>query len=177
MAEQARFTTISQRRTGELTPTTPPSSSNPPILSLSFEESYEGSPKKTPMRPPLTPTPTDNTPMDDQFMEITIEPIEITKGFTGSDVDTLPYWIAISFLFGSVLYTSGSFFWIIDDYLTDNDYFALVTVAFLIGGTAFLVGGYINFYGVINSPDPDEGLKGHPRRRRFFFHSGFCTYI
>merc|ERR1719242_1346581 len=127
------------------------------------------------MRPPLTPS---INPMDaDQFMEITIEPIEITKDMmTVAELETLPYWISISFLFGSVLYTSGSFFWIIDDYLTENDYFALVTVAFLIGGTAFLLGGYMNFYGIINSPDPDEDLKGHKKRRRFFFHSGKKTW-
>ena len=43
---------------------------------------------------------------------------------------TVSYWISISFIFGSVLFTTGSFFWIIEAYITLSDYYTLVTVAF-----------------------------------------------
>jgi len=60
--------------------------------------------------------------------------------------DTLPYWISVNFLFGSLLYTSGSLAWTFDHYLTPNDYYSLVTVAFFTGGTSFGLGNAMNLY-------------------------------
>jgi len=60
--------------------------------------------------------------------------------------DTLPYWISVQFVFGSVLYTSGSLAWTFDHYLTPNDYYSLVTVAFFTGGTSFGVANFMNLY-------------------------------
>lgn len=63
-----------------------------------------------------------------------------------SDKDSLPYWISVQFVFGSLLYTSGSLAWTFDHYLTPNDYYSLVTVAFFTGGTSFGVANFMNLY-------------------------------
>ena len=49
-------------------------------------------------------------------------------------------------IFGGVLYCSASLFWIMDTVLSNNDYYALVTVGYFTGGTSFGSANYLNFY-------------------------------
>jgi len=78
--------------------------------------------------------------------ETTTRTYEEAAATTSAAVDTLPYWISVNFVFGSLLYTSGSLAWTFDHYLTPNDYYSLVTVAFFTGGTSFGVANFMNLY-------------------------------
>jgi len=68
---------------------------------------------------------------------------------------SISYWISISFLFGAILFFSGSIFWIYDDVEADDSYI-LVVVAFFVGTVAFLIGSYLGLYEVINIDSSDE---------------------
>eukprot|EP01084_Bolivina_argentea_P259972 438877_1 len=69
---------------------------------------------------------------------------------------TISYWIAISFIFGSLLLTTGSFFWIIKNSITSSDYYTLVDVAYLTGGIAYEFGSYLTYYSIINESNKNK---------------------
>jgi len=70
---------------------------------------------------------------------------------------SLSYWMAVSTLIGSVLFTLGSFFWLFDDAFTDAASQALITYPFVAGAILFSVACYIGYFEVIN--DDEDELK------------------
>ena len=85
---------------------------------------------------------------------------------------TVSYWISISFIFGSLLFTTGSAFWIIDDYITTEDYYALVTVAYFAGACAFGTGSYFGYHEVINELQKKHKPQKRVHKRLWLFLSG-----
>lgn len=77
---------------------------------------------------------------------------------------TVAYWISISFLFGAILFLSGSIFWLYEDHIETDDVYILVTVGFFVGTIAFLVGSYLGLYEVINTEDDEDS---NPHRNRY----------
>jgi len=71
---------------------------------------------------------------------------------------TACYWVSIMFIIGSVLFTSGSWFWLYD--LNYTQQLALVDWPFFIGSIAFNVGAYISWWQTMNlkSPPPPQTI-------------------
>lgn len=65
---------------------------------------------------------------------------------------TACYWVAISFIFGSIVFTSGSFFWLFD--LNETQEMALVNYPYFAGSITFSVGSYISWWETMNLKDP-----------------------
>ena len=63
---------------------------------------------------------------------------------------TVSYWISISFIFGSLLFSTASIFLSMHSSLTQKDKFVLITVAFFAGNTAFLIASFFGWFEVIN---------------------------
>eukprot|EP01083_Nonionella_stella_P147866 467168_1 len=80
---------------------------------------------------------------------------------------TLSYWVAINYILGALLFTTGSFFWLIEDRLTTTDFYCLVTVAFFAGACCFTMGTYFAYYEVIN-----EQTQSSRRKRIFCCYAG-----
>jgi len=85
---------------------------------------------------------------------------------------TLTYWIAITTLIGSILFTLGSFMWLFDDSFTTNTSLALVTYPFLAGGVLFSISSYIAYYEVINDQKPDDKQIWFTCDRDIMFKAG-----
>mmetsp|Transcript_64304 Transcript_64304/g.57817 ORF Transcript_64304/g.57817 Transcript_64304/m.57817 type:complete len:431 (-) Transcript_64304:66-1358(-) len=114
----------------------------------------------------LQPVPDPNSinSIPDQIQNELSKPIKQSKS-------NMSYWIYINFIFGSILLTSGSFFWIIDHHLTENDYYTLVTFAWFAGGASFHLGTYSSYYAIIN----DVNIKENKPKRSFCCYAGKKT--
>jgi len=65
---------------------------------------------------------------------------------------TACYWVAICFIFGSIVFTSGSLFWLFD--LNYTQEMALVNYPYFAGSITFSVGSYISWWETMNLKDP-----------------------
>jgi len=65
---------------------------------------------------------------------------------------TACYWVAITFIFGSIVFTSGSFFWLYD--LNYAQEMALVNYPYFAGSITFSLGAYISWWESMNLTNP-----------------------
>jgi len=75
---------------------------------------------------------------------------------------TVAYWISVSFIFGCILFTTGSYFWLISGSLSPSDSYTLVTVAFNVGNLACQIGSYASTICIVNAHLHKE-VTGNPR--------------
>jgi len=65
---------------------------------------------------------------------------------------TACYWVAMSFIFGSLVFTTGSLFWLYE--LNWTQEMALVNYPYFAGSITFSVGSYISWWETMNLKDP-----------------------
>jgi len=65
---------------------------------------------------------------------------------------TACYWVAISFIFGSLVFTTASYFWLYD--LNYAQQMALVNYPYFAGSITFSLGSYISWWETMNFKDP-----------------------
>lgn len=65
---------------------------------------------------------------------------------------TASYWVAMNFIFGSLVFTTGSFFWLYE--LNPTQAMALVDYPYFAGSFTFSLGAYISWWETMNFTDP-----------------------
>jgi len=143
---QVRVNSASHGESAPLTLPSPLDGFESQETSLNSSDGYSPTAGVGIISPSASLSPEPKKTMDDTSTTYKVYYKEAAVATTPAAVDTLPYWISVNFVFGSLLYTSGSLAWTFDHYLTPNDYYSLVTVAFFTGGTSFGLANFMNLY-------------------------------
>ena len=108
-------------------------------------------------RPKIVRLPTGLTPEE--------PPLSKRLKVCGWRPHSVPYWVSLTFLIGAILFTEGSFAWMIPSVGDEAhgaplwEARATVTYPYFVGSTFFLIGCYLAFVEVINA-NLHEELKG-----------------